>query len=76
MRHSHRTFRAFVLALSTLVVTGEALAAGTGRILGTVKSQSGEPASGAAVTLVQLSRHATADASGRSGLTQFPPAST
>jgi iron complex outermembrane receptor protein len=73
MRISHRTLCAIVLALSAFVATGRALAAETGRILGTVKSQEGAAADGAAVTLVQLSRHATADAAGAFQFDAVPP---
>jgi len=47
--------------------------AGTGTIEGVVLDQQGSPAPGAAVTLVELRRHATADENGRFRFEDVPP---
>jgi len=64
MHRSHQKLPPLFSALAVFFVAAGTQAAGTGRIAGTVKSQAGEPAAGANVILVQLSRRATVDATG------------
>lgn len=66
-------FRHLVIAVAALGLVASAHAAGGGSITGTVKTHEGVPAAGADVSLVQLRRHVTVDATGAFRFDAVPP---